>query len=171
MPLKAAGSVTVTGGPIALSIAWQQVAYAVTFDEKGLPPGTNWTVTFNGVTRANTGEITFAAVSNGSYVYTVGSVTGYAANRTSGMVQVQGGSVSVPIGFQREGSTPANGLSSPTFLGLPAMEGYGVLGGVLIAILAVTAAVVLLRRRGGKTPPEPSETPSRSGAGAPPSSP
>ena len=40
--------------------------------------------------------------------------------------------------------------ASPTFLGLPVTEGYGVLGGVLVAILIVTMAAVLLRRRGGK---------------------
>jgi hypothetical protein len=60
--------------------------------------------------------------------------------------------------------------SSPTFIGLPLSEGYAVLGGVIVAILAVTAAVVLLRRRGRTTPPGPARPQADPGPGDPPSS-
>jgi hypothetical protein len=53
-----------------------------------------------------------------------------------------------------------------TILGLPASEGYAVLGGFVVSVLAVAAAGIFLRRR-RKTPPEPAKPAARAGAEAP----
>jgi outer membrane protein assembly factor BamB len=72
----------------------------VTFTESGLPPGTTWTVTFNGTMFSNSSStITFNVISNGSYAYTVGSVSGYTASPLTGTVIVKGADVNQQITF------------------------------------------------------------------------
>jgi hypothetical protein len=73
-------------------------------------------------------------------------VAGYIVSSASGTITVNGASVTETTTF------------TATFLGLPATEGYVVLGGVLVAIAAVAAVAVLLSRR-RKAPPAPVETP------------
>ena len=155
------------GQPISKTLSFHLVAFRVTFMESGLPAGTTWSVTFNSTKQSGTANLTFPGVRNGTYGFTVGLVEGQTANRTSGAVKVLGGAVSEPIMFAPSAPPLRNGTGPAKFLGLPAMEWYGVLGGVIIAILAVVAAVVLLRRRGGKAPPEPEKSPSGADATTP----
>ena len=101
----------------------------------------------------------FWAVPNGTYAFTVGSVAGYTANRTSGRLLSKARLRPSPSPFAPTVSSSGNGTSPSMFLGLPAVEGYGVLGGVIIAILVVTMLVVLLRRRGDGAPPNFAKSP------------
>jgi YVTN family beta-propeller protein len=165
------GSLVVEGSAVSKTVAFSSVAFPVTFTESGLPSGTSWSVTFRGTTASGTENLAFWAVPNGSYPFTVGSVARYTANRTSGTVQVRGAAASVAITFAPTGPSTTNGTSPATFLGLPATEGYGVLGGVIIAILVVTAVVLLMQRRGGRTHPRPPTSPSPPDAGEPPEQP
>ena len=59
---------------------------------------------------------------------------------------------------------------APTFLSLPATEGYIVVGGI-IAIVFVLAAVAILLSRRGKAPPKRAETPTPPAKGGPPGRP
>jgi YVTN family beta-propeller protein len=161
------GSFVVDGQEVSKTAAFALVAFPVTFTESGLPSGTTWSVTFNNTKQAGTENLEFVAVRNGSYAFTIGTVAGYTANRTSGTVTVHGGPASEPVTFAPTTVSSGNGTGPATFLGLPSAEGYAVLGGLIIAILVVTAVMVLLRRRGRTTSPEPL----RSGAGDPPGSP
>lgn len=121
-------------------------AYSVGFAETGLPAGTTWSVTFDGLTAGtNAGGMTFQA-RNGSYAFTVGSVGGYANSPTSGTVVVNGSSVVVAIAY------------TGTFLGLPPTVLWPVLA-LLLALVALVEAFVLLRRRKRRTPPPPPLTP------------
>jgi hypothetical protein len=97
---------------------------------------------------------------NGTYEFVVDVPEGYTATPSSGALTVNGSLAVYSIEFH----------PVPTLFGLPAIEGYGILGGVLIAVLAVTAAVVLLRRRGRTTPPGPARPQADPGPGEPPSS-
>ena len=73
--------------------------YTVTFTETGLPSGTSWSVTFNGTTESSsTNTITFS-VPNGTYSYTIGSVSGYTASPSSGSITVNGANVNQAITF------------------------------------------------------------------------
>ncbi|MGC8861089.1 MAG: hypothetical protein ACP5QH_07830, partial [Thermoplasmata archaeon] len=75
--------------------------YNVTFTESGLPAGTEWSVTLNGVTEtANTSVIAFTEP-NGTYEYTIGTVTGYTASPSSGTITVNGTNVTEAITFQK----------------------------------------------------------------------
>ncbi len=72
----------------------------ITYTEVGLPSGTNWWVNLSGNNRSSTGSsITFSVV-NGTYSYTIGSVTGYTVTPSSGSETVNGTNVSVSVTFK-----------------------------------------------------------------------
>ena len=146
------GTVAVDGAELSEVFHWSPVTYLVAFVESGLLAGTTWSVVLDGVTESGTGlYLTFLAVPNGTYEFTIGPLPGYDVTPSLGSVTVHGLQVFQVITFKSS--------SSPVlFLGLPATEGYGVLGGIVVAILVVTMAVLLLRRRGRRAPPEPAKT-------------
>ncbi len=88
----------------------------VTFTESGLPTGTLWSVTLNGIAENSTGRtITFADPA-GTYSYWVGSVRGYSASPTHGTVTLTKAPQSLPIDFSR-----AHSLTIPPRLWIPAV--------------------------------------------------
>ena len=85
--------------------------YSVSFIESGLVIGTQWSVTFNGITSGDSSDtITFAGVESGTYSFTVGNVSGYVAppanesvtvaSPSSGTITVDGANVNQTIAFQ-----------------------------------------------------------------------
>jgi len=64
--------------------------YRVTFHETGLPSGTPWSVTLNGITESSTGASISFWDPNGTYAFTVGSVSGYTPHPSLGAVLVSG---------------------------------------------------------------------------------
>ena len=96
----------------------------LTFQESGLPSGTNWSVSVNGSVESSTTSSLVFSEPNGNYSYTVGSVLGYVANRTSGSVTLNGSAASVPITFTRT-SEPAYPVSF-TESGLPSGTSWSV---------------------------------------------
>jgi hypothetical protein len=149
------GSLVVHGAGVSKTVVFYQSAYSVTFEESGLPTGTSWWVDFYGTRQTKTGNLEFTTIPNGTYSFTLGAAAAYTANRTSGSVGVHGSAVLVPVSFAPTVTSSGNGTAPSTFLGLPAEEGYGAVGGIILAILVVAAAVVLLRRRGRGRPAEP----------------
>ena len=116
--------------------------FAVTFRESGLPPGTPWSVTWNGTRRStNTSLLPFVAP-NGTYAYAVGNVSGFRASLGTGNVTVNGSAVVITITYSKPGNT------------VPWL--YVAMGGS--AIVAAAAGVVIfrrLRRRARSVPPNP----------------
>ncbi|MHB1742283.1 MAG: YVTN family beta-propeller repeat protein [Thermoplasmataceae archaeon] len=77
--------------------------YAVTFTEAGLPQGVSWSVALNGTTESGpvsgtTGTIEFTEP-NGTYPYTLGTVSGYTSSPSSGTVDVNGSNKQISIQF------------------------------------------------------------------------
>jgi YVTN family beta-propeller protein len=147
------GTIVVSGANTTKAILFSAPAgetYTVSFAEAGLPSGTVWSVTFDDLAKNGTGDLAFSGIANGTYSFAIPPVTGYVAMPASGLVAVSGPPPAVSIAFKA--AAAGNGNGSSTFLGLPSAEGYGVLGGVFIAVLVVTLVVVLLRKRGGKPP-------------------
>ncbi|MEM3828676.1 MAG: hypothetical protein QXP36_05635, partial [Conexivisphaerales archaeon] len=66
--------------------------YTVTFEEKGLPSGMNWSVSEGGGTETSSGNILFH-VQNGTYKFNVEPISGYRANSYSFNVTVSGKNV------------------------------------------------------------------------------
>ena len=99
-----------TPNPIVKSIAatnynsTQQNFYAgnVNFKESGLEPNTQWSVSLGYQTETSTSsEISFLT-GNGSYSFTIGSVTGYSTSPSSGTIAVSGKNVAEDIAFASE---------------------------------------------------------------------
>ncbi len=73
-----------------------QQTYSVTFTETGLPPGTQWSVTFNGVTKTSTtSNITFTGVPAGNYTWNATSIIAM-GNGTRYVAPTSSGTISVP---------------------------------------------------------------------------
>ncbi|HEV2519975.1 MAG TPA: hypothetical protein VGX00_05065 [Thermoplasmata archaeon] len=146
------GSFSVTGGAATVALSYLRFGYAAIFTEAGLPSGASWTVTLDGVPVTGKGNLAFADVVNGTHTYTVGPAPGFVATPHSGVLKVNGGAVAVLIAF---------GAVAPSFLGLPAVEGYSVTGAGLLVIALVIGFVFLRKRR---PPPPPPPRPPAAGA-------
>lgn len=85
--------------------------YAATFTETGLPSGTSWSATLNGSSQSATGSSIAFSEPNGSYSFTIGTVSGYAANPTSGSLTVAGAPTSQAVTFR----SAVHGTYSVTF--------------------------------------------------------
>ncbi len=139
------GSLTVDGAPVIEDVEFVPAQFPVVFQEVGLPPGVNWTVTFDDATQQATagGTIEFSA-SCGLYRYTLGPVDGYTTPlQGSPYVQLSGSSYGTVVPFE-----PAPGV-----LGLPGSTGQSVIGTLLVLTSALVAAGAFVRTwfsRGGK---------------------
>ncbi len=85
-----------TNKTVAASFTPDTNRYTITFTETGLPPGTAWNVTFNGVTTSSTtSTITFTNISAGTYQWSTGTpITGGSGTRYN--TQQSATSISVP---------------------------------------------------------------------------
>ncbi len=93
--------------------------YPVTFTESGLPNGTTWAVTFNGTTESSTtNAITFSRP-NGTYSYTIGTVSGYSASPSSGSITVSGNNIKQAITFTPTTTSASKYTVTFTESGLP----------------------------------------------------
>ena len=122
------GNVTVDGSSVTMYIGFYVSSpvyeYAITFSQSGLPPGLVWSVTLNGSTRTTNSSATNAfQESNGSYPFTVGPVSGYRSDPSSGVVTVAGAPVGITIEF-----LPPNPQFSVVFTetGLPSGASWSV---------------------------------------------
>jgi hypothetical protein len=145
----ASGTVSVEGGNTTQSIVFWVVGptlFSVTFTEKGLPAGENWSLTFHGTANSGSGAIVFQGVANGSYRFTVTPVGEYSATPSSGSVLVNGSSASRSVEFSAQGSstTPSGGLTSS--------EQYLVVG-AFVAAIAGGVTIGFLRVRRKPSPP------------------
>ena len=157
------GLVTVDGPGPGQTVAFSRVTFSVAFTETGLPVATNWTVVLNGSSATSAGATITFQVPNGTYVYTVAAETGFTLGTFGGSVTVNGANATRSVSFTANATS-----SNPTFLGLPANEGYAVAGGILAALVVVAGGVVLLRSR-PKAPaaPEADPGPAPEGESAP----
>jgi len=87
------GTFTVNGGDVNVAITFSPVTYTVTFIQNGLPSGTSWSITFNGITLSSTNPTITFNEPNGSYSYVISSISGYRTNTYSGTIIVYGNPV------------------------------------------------------------------------------
>jgi len=92
------------GGGVQQWYGWGYASnyFGTTFSEAGLTSG-NWSVTVAGVTENATvpNTITFGPFVNGTYPFTVSSVTGYTSTNTSGNVVINGAAFSQLVVFSK----------------------------------------------------------------------
>ncbi|MHB8361112.1 MAG: ice-binding family protein, partial [Thermoplasmataceae archaeon] len=83
------GSLNVTGKSVNISVTFTAETYNVTFTEIGLTVGTAWNVIMNTNKSSTTTQLNFTAF-NGTYAFTVVSISGYNELPASGYVTVIG---------------------------------------------------------------------------------
>ena len=138
--------------------------YSVTFEESGLSTGSSWAVTLNGTTKTSTSNsLQFAVPGNGTYSYSVPSVSGYTVSTASGTVTVNGANTQVAIAFtpgqstmttttasQQPTSTTSNTSTAPSTTSGAPSQGfplvYAVIG-IAVVVLLVLGFVVTMRRK------------------------
>jgi hypothetical protein len=118
--LTSAGSVTVNGVGQAIAIKFTQLKSVVRFVEKGLPAGTNWSVTIGGTSRISKTSAVAFSLGYGTWFFIVNS-TGYASTPPSGNATVNGTLVTISIAFVKGGAlVPLQATSYATgLLGRP----------------------------------------------------
>jgi YVTN family beta-propeller protein len=102
LPTPASGSVTVADHAVAEPISFRvntAARYAVTFQEGGLPAGTDWSVTLNGSTNVSGTSTVGFLEANGSYTYSVHLVVNWGSVPDAGSITVAGLALSEPITF------------------------------------------------------------------------
>lgn len=100
--------------------------YSVTFTESGLPASTSWSVTLNGALESSSTTSIAFSEPNGTYSYTIGSVTGYSPSPASGMLTVNGAALSQPITWTKSSTLYAVTFSES---GLPSKSLWNVTAG------------------------------------------
>ena len=148
------GSMTVNGSNMSQTITFTPVKitvmkYTVTFTESGLPSGTEWyvNITASNGTTYDSGPITNSSyslqLSNGTYSYTISSISGYNITQRSGSIGVSGRNTSQSITFSKVSTTPPS--KKPTSPTTPNTDLYIIIGAV--AAVAVIGAVVVIMMR------------------------
>lgn len=97
--LARTGDVTLAASTIVVPTTNTVTTYTVEFSETGLPTGTSWSVTLNGVQASATNSTIDFVLASGTYSYTVGSISGYGVSPSTGSVTVNGAAVSQSIAY------------------------------------------------------------------------
>jgi hypothetical protein len=140
-------------------ITIQPPTYSVNFTEVGLPPGTAWNVTLNGVTKASSNSSIIFIAFNGEYNYSVASpilVNGveYIATEPNGTVTINNNNVTVTIHYMPV-NTITTTMSSMTKL---ATNVKPMLNAVLhwlpwvVAIVLIIVIIAILMRMRSRGP-------------------
>jgi hypothetical protein len=93
------GNVTVSASVTTIVVVWTLDRYNVTFSETGLPASTPWSVTLGGVKNTSTGSLIWFPEQNGTFSFTVGSITHFTAVPASGNVTINGQSKTISIAW------------------------------------------------------------------------
>ncbi|MGC8584532.1 MAG: hypothetical protein ACP5L4_00175 [Thermoplasmata archaeon] len=84
---------------ITIFIKFVPEKYQVIFYESGLMAGTLWEIVLNGTTYSSAYQNIDLMLFNGTYIYSIKSVSGYIPLNTGGIIKVDGKPISVMIGF------------------------------------------------------------------------
>ncbi|MHB1709506.1 MAG: ice-binding family protein [Thermoplasmataceae archaeon] len=145
--LPSKGNVTVNGASSYQAITFaglNQDTYEVTFIETGLSTGTVFNVALNGTTTSSSDTTIAFFEINGTYSYSIGSVSGYTVSPSSGNITVNGKNVSQNITFTTT-STPSP--AKPSSSGISSTELYLIVGVVIAAAIGTVAAIMMRKRK------------------------
>lgn len=93
------GQITLNGTSQVITLTFTPVTYNVTFTETGLPSGTAWSVTVGSQKLSSSSSAINFLLFNGTYNYTIGSVTGYHMNAVTGSFQINASGKAINASF------------------------------------------------------------------------
>jgi YVTN family beta-propeller protein len=95
--VPASGNVFVRGGSVAIQLTWSQIRLDASFLANGLPAGTLWSVTLDGLLRTSRTPFIVFSEPAGHFAFTVGGVFDYRTAVETGAIDLSTENVSVPI--------------------------------------------------------------------------
>lgn len=137
------GTFEVAGGSVQVAVAFTAVEFVLEFVEFGLPNGTTWRLSFNGLIETLTVPTFEFSVPNGTYDFRVLSVSGYSVSPANGSVLVQGSPTVIRLEFTAPPPPPPATPPPPSHLLDYELAGLASAFGALAAL----GWVVAYRRR------------------------
>ena len=170
LPVSPVGSFSVNGAPRLVTVAFAEES-VLTFEETGLPGGTNWSVTVGNFTKSSeTNEIAFL-LPNGTVDWLIDPVAGYASAPSTGTADVGTSASPIMVAFT---SPPPTYALTFRETGLPTGTNWSVTIGTQTLYSGGAATVTFLEPSGqinytignasGYVPTSPSGSISISGA-------
>ena len=142
------GNITVAGENAFKSVLFAsptQSVYTITGKEAGLSSGTQWEITINGSEETSTNSTVNFYVFNGTYSYTVLTISGYNVSQSSGVLTVNGTNTSIAVTFSPD-HTPTSGKS--IISGISNGDLYLIVGVIAaIAIVGVVGTLMLRKKK------------------------
>ena len=129
------GSFTVTDANVSTTITFSMVMYTITFTESGLPSGTTWAVTLEGVKHSSTTNTITFTEPNGTYNYTISLPSGYKTISLTGTIKTTTSPINVVVPVSATTSTPFYYILIVIVLV------------IVVVILAVIAVVLTMKKR------------------------
>jgi YVTN family beta-propeller protein len=148
VPSPAGGSIFINGSGASTRVnfgAAPPASYLLTFTESGLASPIEWNLTIEAQSHLVSGTTASFRLPNGTYNFTIGRVAGYSVIPKSGSIKIAGSAQSVAVLFTKSGG------AGTTFLGLPGIEGYLVVGIVVAGAIGATF-LVLRKNRSHRSP-------------------
>ncbi len=115
------GSVNLNGTSMVIAVTFSPVKYNVAFTETGLTTGTAWSVTIGGNVINSIDSSLTVELANGTYNYSIGSVTGFHSTISSGVLIVNGSGPVISVTFIKDSY-----VLTITETGLPAGTSWSV---------------------------------------------
>jgi hypothetical protein len=126
----------VRGSNLVENFTFVKVVYRLSFTEKGLANNTTWLIEVNGIQYKVSNNSLSIYVTNGTYDYESGNVSGFTASNGNGTIVINGNSGNVILQFTAQKELkPYNDSLMIEILSIAA-----------VAIVAVAVGTILLRR-------------------------
>ncbi|HKN07316.1 MAG TPA: PKD domain-containing protein [Thermoplasmata archaeon] len=138
------GSVTVDLANQTVPLTFAPILYTVTFDERGLPNGSAWSLHVGGLYFNGSSSSVQVDLFNGTYNYSTSVPTGYSSLHGTGSIRVAGEPLTVSMTFAKASSSPNFFTSSTFYLAVAA-----------VAALTAGTVIYLVGARRRRTPPGP----------------
>lgn len=133
--LEYSGSVHLAGRALQIKIQFTMVTYSVMFRETGLPSGTTWYLNIEDHDSGPISDSNYTiSLPNGTYSYTIITVSGYSTTKSSGSINVKGNDTSQTVTFY------------PTHSNLFDTELYIIIGAIGAIILLGMVVLIWIRR-------------------------
>ncbi|MCI4335682.1 MAG: thermopsin family protease [Thermoplasmata archaeon] len=129
LPTPAVGQVNLTGAGATIPVQWGLASYGITVQESGLPLGTIWSATLDGITHSSSAAVLAFGLANGSYAYSITSIAGYSVQPRVGTLNISGQPQALSVTF-----SPVVYTLTFTESGLPAGAEWSVTIGALAAV-------------------------------------
>ena len=145
------GTITVNGKNVTQAVTFtvnSTKTYNITFTESGLPAGTSWSVTLNGITKTSKNNTIEFSVPYGTYNYTLLLPGGYKTSQSSGTITTAQSNTNVPIVISSTNLTS----SSQSTTNSNELLWVGAIA--VVVLIAIVSGVVFLKRSKNKKPPK-----------------